>query len=162
MKADPELNEGIILKVLYASGLLMGLFNLGIAADVLPKCVRYIKRAMDGVTPIDTKEISSSRDSMISRRRSSIMKVVDVVSPTKRYSLTTGMNMNAVEDIVNTKKNEEDDDIDLELVVSNFTAKSLPLWVTLRLILMFLEALHNLGPLNCPVFLWIHEECPSD
>lgn len=98
--------------MLYAAGILMALFNLGIAADVLPKCIRYTKRAFDGVTPIEINDISSSRDSILRRRRSSVMKVVEAVNPISRYSLTTVMGMNAIEDIVNTSKNNDDDDLD--------------------------------------------------
>ena len=112
VRAHHELSNGIILYVLYAAGILMALFNLGIAADVLPKCIRYTKRAFDGVTPIDINDISSSRDSILRRRRSSVMKVVEAVNPIRRYSLITVMGMNAIEDIVNTSKNNDDDDLD--------------------------------------------------
>eukprot|EP00579_Thalassiosira_antarctica_P025440 CAMPEP_0202014786 /NCGR_PEP_ID=MMETSP0905-20130828/30120_1 /ASSEMBLY_ACC=CAM_ASM_000554 /TAXON_ID=420261 /ORGANISM="Thalassiosira antarctica, Strain CCMP982" /LENGTH=384 /DNA_ID=CAMNT_0048574785 /DNA_START=80 /DNA_END=1234 /DNA_ORIENTATION=+ len=127
--ADPALNDGILLYLLYAGGILMAIFNLGICADVLPKCVRYIKRAIDGVTPIETKPVPSSRDSMLyrsgaggggngGRRRSSILVAVDSVSPVsskaRRLSMTTIMGMNAVEDVVQTSKNEDDGDEDLD------------------------------------------------
>ena len=59
---DPELNGGILLKLLYAGGVLMSLFNLGVSIDLAPKCVRHIKRAFDGTTLIDTELVPRSRD----------------------------------------------------------------------------------------------------
>lgn len=121
----------------------MAIFNLGICADALPKCVRYIKRAMDGVTPIETEAVPSSRDSVLyrrgaggggngCRRRSSILLLaVDSVNPVsskaRRLSMTILMGMNAVEDLVQTSKSDDDGDEDLDqddLAALNRTVKA--------------------------------------
>lgn len=133
---DPGLNDGgILLKLLYGGGILMGLFNLGVSFDLMPKCVRYIKRAFDGTTLIDTDPIPRSRDSVLygkpGSRRSSVMMAMDAVNPVagkdRRSSLATIMGLNAIDDILRTEKEtkakrhsapalsgvlEEDDDLD--------------------------------------------------
>ena len=135
---DPDLNDGgILLKLLYGGGILMGLFNLGVSFDLMPKCVRYVKRAFDGTTLIDTDPIPRSRDSVLygkpGSRRSSVMMAMDAVNPVagkdRRSSLATIMGLNAIDDILRTEKEtkakrhsapgpalsgvlEEDDDLD--------------------------------------------------
>jgi len=108
VRSDPKLNGGVLTTLLCVGGILMGLFNLGILLDVAPKMVRYCKRAVDGVTPIDTEPVPSSRDSILSKRRSSIMLAVDAVNPAatkaKRSSLVTIMGLNTVEDLVHTER----------------------------------------------------------
>ena len=66
-KVDPQLQGTVSLYILYAAGVFMTIFNIGILGDVLPKCSRYIRRAMDGTTPIDIEPVPSSRDSMIQK-----------------------------------------------------------------------------------------------
>ena len=113
VRADDELRGTTVVKLLYIGGILMSLFNLGILLDVAPKMVRYIKRAIDGVTPIDTEPVPSSRDSVVnkSRRRASIMMAVDAVNPVatkgKRSSIATVMGYNTVEDLFNTDRDSE-------------------------------------------------------
>lgn len=113
---DPELNGGILLKLLYAGGVLMSLFNLGVSIDLMPKCVRYIKRAFDGATLIDTEPVPRSRDSILygkpGGRRSSIMMAVDAINPTaekgRRSSFATIMGLNAIDDVLRTEKETKD------------------------------------------------------
>lgn len=137
VRADPELSGSIVIKLLYGAGVLMSLFNLGVVIDLVPKTIRYVKRAFDGVTEIDTEPVPSSRDSMLgvvpprrSRRASSFMMAIDAVNPTAptatRSSLITVMGLNAMDDLVQTEKRassstyasstvipEEEDDGDL-------------------------------------------------
>lgn len=145
---DPELNGGILLKLLYAGGVLMSLFNLGVSIDLMPKCVRYIKRAFDGATLIDTETVPRSRDSILygkpGGRRSSIMMAVDAINPTaekgRRSSFATIMGLNAIDDVLRTEKEtkakrhsaptsgvlEKDDDLDEDdLAALNRTISSM-------------------------------------
>lgn len=59
-----------VLRWLYGGLVCMTLFNFGIAADVIPKTVRYVMRAIDGVTPIETSDVPRSRDSIHAKRAS--------------------------------------------------------------------------------------------
>lgn len=69
---DPETYGGAeenfttIRMLLRFGGIVLVVFNLAISADVVPKAIRYVKRALDGgMTPIETKPIPSSRDSIL-------------------------------------------------------------------------------------------------
>ena len=94
----------------------MSLFNIGVSIDLVPKCVRYIKRAFDGTTLIDTEPIPRSRDSVLygkpGSRRSSVMMAVDAVNPAagkgRRSSLATIMGLNAIDDVLRTEKETKD------------------------------------------------------
>ena len=148
VKADPDLSEGVLIKLLYAGGVFMGLFNIGITVDVLPKCVRYIMRAMDGVTAIETEAVPKSRDSVLfgssskrRSRRSSVMMAVNAINPIadqgKRSSIATIMGMNAIEDVWESEEEterirgrdntiEEDTDLDKDdLAALNRTVSSM-------------------------------------
>ena len=127
----------------------MSLFNLGVSIDLFPKCVRYIKRAFDGNTLIDTEPVPRSRDSILygkpGGRRSSIMMAVDAIKPSaekgRRSSFATSMGLNAVDDVLRTEKEtkakrhsaptlsgvlEEDDDLDEDdLAALNRTISSM-------------------------------------
>jgi hypothetical protein len=59
-----------VLRSLYGGLVCMTLFNVGIASDLIPKAVRYVRRSIDGVTPIETSTVPRSRDSMYSKRSS--------------------------------------------------------------------------------------------
>jgi len=69
---DVSQNEALkgtpIETLLRLGGVLLGIFNLGVTVDLLPKLVRHVLRAFDGITPIETKTVPSSRDSMILKR----------------------------------------------------------------------------------------------
>jgi len=77
---DPAFGEGtpnaIVYPMLKFGGFALGVFNLGICIDMVPKTYRYVKRALDGgKTPIETEPIPSSRESMLNLkagRRSSL------------------------------------------------------------------------------------------
>jgi len=95
----------------------MALFNIGICVDMLPKSIRYIRRAIDGKTPIDTEPIPSSRDSILyggrSSRTRSILVAVDAMNVSnraRRASVATIMGLNAVEDLVRTTDTIREDD----------------------------------------------------
>jgi hypothetical protein len=75
--SDP--NQSVVLALLRFGGLALTIFNIGIASDILPKAIRYIKRAIDGETPIETKPIPSSRDSILFKR--SLQNEHDVPEP---------------------------------------------------------------------------------
>lgn len=112
VRADEELSGSVVFKLLIAGGVLMSLFNVGILVDIIPKTVRYIKRAFDGVTPIETEAVPSSRDSiMMGRgrgRRSSVMMALNTVNPVSgrnsRSSISTIMGLNAIENLLHTEK----------------------------------------------------------
>jgi hypothetical protein len=70
--ATGDMEAGTILRWLHAGFACMFLFNLAIAADVIPKTARYIRRALDGVTALETAPVPRSRDSVHSKRRSVI------------------------------------------------------------------------------------------
>jgi len=64
-----EKNFTTIQRLLRFGGFVMAVFNLAVVADVVPKTIRYVKRALDGGrTPIETKPIPSSRDSILLQR----------------------------------------------------------------------------------------------
>lgn len=107
VRSDPELSDSIVLYLLYIGGVLMTLFNLGVLADAIPKMFRYTKRAFDGVTPIETEPVPSSRDSILNsrKRRSSVMVVVSgAVSPATRSSFASVMGLNTIEDVIQAEK----------------------------------------------------------
>jgi hypothetical protein len=62
-----------VLHCLHAGLVCMMLFNVGVASDLVPKMFRYVKRALDGTTPLDCDKVPKSRDS-IHWSRSSVMK----------------------------------------------------------------------------------------
>lgn len=64
-----KFQDSTLLKLLYFGGISLSLFNLGIVADVVPKSIRYCKRAIDGVTPIETEPIPKSREDRMNERR---------------------------------------------------------------------------------------------
>jgi hypothetical protein len=89
-----------LLKLLYGGLLAMSMFNLGIVADLVPKSVRYVKRALDGVTPIEAEPVPRSRDSIFSRRAS-----VQLLQKSGRRGstlLASVMHLTAVDDIAAT------------------------------------------------------------
>jgi hypothetical protein len=88
-----------LIKLLYGGLIAMTLFNLGIIADLIPKSVRYVKRALDGVMPIEAEPVPRSRDSIYSRRPS-----VRLLQESGRRGtitlLETVMHLTAIDDIV--------------------------------------------------------------
>lgn len=124
--ADPLLSGSLLVTLLRAGGVFMALFNIGITVDVLPKTVRYVRRAVDGVTAIDTEDVPKSRDSVLFgragrrplRRESSLRLAVDAVNPIagreRRASLMTVMGMAAIEDMDLPSDDELDTDLDRE------------------------------------------------
>jgi hypothetical protein len=64
---------GTVLHCLHAGLVSMMLFNVGVASDLVPKMVRYILRALDGTTPLDSDKVPKSRDS-IHWSRTSVVK----------------------------------------------------------------------------------------
>jgi hypothetical protein len=103
IEADETLRGTFFHQLLRFGGVSLSLFNVGILADVLPKSVRYVRRAFDGVTPIETEPIPQSRDSILGRRRSSIMQAAKQVSSSKN-SFATVLLLNPIEDIVHSNK----------------------------------------------------------
>lgn len=111
VRDEPELNGGFLLKLLYGGGVLMTMFNLGVSVDLIPQCVRYIKRAFDGTTLINTEPIPRSRDSVLfgkpGSRRSSLVMAMDAINPVagegRRSSIATIMGLNAIEDVIRTE-----------------------------------------------------------
>lgn len=101
VKNSEELgNDKLLLYLLYFGLAALSIFNLAISIDMIPKCILYIRRAIDGVTPIETEPVPSSRDSVLrQRRRSSVSVVLDAVAATKRRSssFATVMMLNTVE-----------------------------------------------------------------
>jgi hypothetical protein len=105
-----------LLKFLYGGLIAMTLFNLGIVTDLVPKSVRYVKRALDGVTPIEAEPVPRSRDSIFSRRAS-----VQLLQRSSRRGSTlfaAVMHLTAVDDIAattsNTTASNGTDDSDLQ------------------------------------------------
>lgn len=113
-----EYDNPLLLKLLYFGGICMGIFNLGIVADVVPKAIRYCKRALDGVTPIEVEPVPKSREDRMKRRRSSIGMVIDAVDEVmdavdevvarRRSSFETVMHLNAVEDVARMNREQEE------------------------------------------------------
>jgi hypothetical protein len=92
-----------LLKFLYGGLIAMTLFNLGIITDLVPKSVRYVRRALDGVTPIEAEPVPRSRDSIFSRRAS-----VQLIQKSSRRGSTlfaAVMHLTAVDDIAATTSN---------------------------------------------------------
>lgn len=58
VRSSPEFKGTIILPLLYFDGICLTLFNM----DLVPANIRVIKRAMDGVTPLDVKPVPASRE----------------------------------------------------------------------------------------------------
>jgi hypothetical protein len=71
-----------LLRCLYVGLVCMTLFNFGIAADLIPKAIRYVMRSIDGVTPIETSAVPCSRDSIHSKRASVLLHLQRCVSAT--------------------------------------------------------------------------------
>jgi hypothetical protein len=80
------MDAGILLRWLNAGFVFLFLFNLAIAADVIPKTARYVRRAIDGVTPLETAPVPRSRDSIYSKRPSVLL--AHAMRAVKRSSLT--------------------------------------------------------------------------
>lgn len=80
------------LYVLYASAALYSVFNIGVLAEQIPLMFRYIMRAVDGVTAIDTKPVPPPKEGRMDRRRSSIVRVMETmgVNP-KRQSVVKSL-----------------------------------------------------------------------
>ena len=62
IQSSDEHEGTLTLKLLYFGATSLTLFNLGISADLLPKCIRYVKRAVDGVTPLETEPVPMLRE----------------------------------------------------------------------------------------------------
>ena len=103
VQGDPTLAGSWVETGLYAAGCFLGLFNIGIMTDIIPKAIRYGKRTLDGVTPLDTDDVPLSKeDRMMRRRRSSVLKAVDFFDEaTKRRgsSFSTMAGLNSIDDI---------------------------------------------------------------
>jgi len=126
---DEQLNGSVAQKILYAYGIMMTLFNVGVSVDAVPKLFRYAKRVLDGVTPIETEPVPPSRESILAgvhaaagrrRRSSSLLRAVQTVTATaasRSSSFSTVMMLNPIEDVANAKKVQpvsafDDDDDD--------------------------------------------------
>jgi hypothetical protein len=79
-----------VLHCLHAGLVCMMLFNVGVASDLVPKMVRYILRALDGTTPLDSDKVPKSRDS-IHWSRTSVVKsrTISSSSSWRRRTRTT-------------------------------------------------------------------------
>jgi hypothetical protein len=67
------MEAGTLLRWLRAGFVFLFLFNFAIAADVIPKTARYVRRAFDGVTPLEAAPVPRSRDSIHSKRDSVVL-----------------------------------------------------------------------------------------
>lgn len=107
VKALEELEGSSILKVLYFGATSLTLFNLAILADLVPKSVRYVKRAFDGVTPLEMEPVPLSREDRMKpkQRRSSLGVALDAVVAIdkevsrRRSAQLTIMHLNIVQDL---------------------------------------------------------------
>ena len=111
---NSDLKDTIVLKILYFCGIALAIFNLAIVMEGIPKCIRYFRRAMDGVTPIELEPVPPSRDSMLRKQRRGCLQVVmDTlnVSSRRRTSFATVMMLNTVEDIAKSSQDDGLDDI---------------------------------------------------
>jgi hypothetical protein len=92
-----------MLKLLYFGATALTLFNVGIVANLLPKSIRYVKRAINGVTSLETEPVPKSReDRMKKRRRSSLIVALDTLDEVRRRSSSSFlsvMHLNVVEDL---------------------------------------------------------------
>jgi hypothetical protein len=70
VQSSEDFEGTIMLKLLYFGATALTLFNVGVVADLVPKTIRYIKRAIDGVTPLETGPVPKSREDRMKRRRS--------------------------------------------------------------------------------------------
>lgn len=86
VQSSKEFEGTIILKLLYFGATALTLFNVGILADLLPKTIRYVKRAVDGVTPLEIEAVPKSREDRMKRRRSSLMMTMDTFKQVRRRS----------------------------------------------------------------------------
>jgi hypothetical protein len=86
VQSSKEFEGTIILKLLYFGATALTLFNVGILADLLPKTIRYVKRAVDGVTPLEIEAVPKSREDRMKRRRSSLMMTMDTFKQARRRS----------------------------------------------------------------------------
>jgi hypothetical protein len=113
--SSEEFEGTIILKLLYFGATALTLFNVGIVADLLPKSIRYVKRAIDGVTPLETEPVPKSREDRMKRRRSSLMVAIDTLDQVRRRSsssIVTVMHLNVVEDLArNDMENIAEEDM---------------------------------------------------
>jgi hypothetical protein len=101
-----------LLKFLYGGLIAMTLFNVGIVTDLVPKSVRYVKRALDGVTPIEAEPVPRSRDSIYSRRAS--VRLLQRSSRRGSTILAAAMHLTTVDEIAaTTTSNDGTDDSDL-------------------------------------------------
>ena len=95
---NTPLGDTFLMKMLYAAGCIFSVFNVAICADIIPMTYRYVKRCIDGTTPLEIKPVPSSRDSMVVQsykrgsytgRRESILRLA------RRTSLTAGRTKNS-------------------------------------------------------------------
>jgi TLC domain len=111
VQSSDEFEGTIMLKLLFFGAIALALFNLGIVADLLPKNIRYVKRAIDGVTPLETKPVPKSREDRMKRRRTSLMVALDTLDQVRRRSsssVLTVMHLNVVEDLGRHDNDMED------------------------------------------------------
>jgi TLC domain len=117
-----DMGKTILLKMLYACGGIFSLFNVAITADLVPKLIRYTKRCLDGVTPLEDGKVPSTRDSLVVKsyaegtyggRRSSVM---NIISSRNRSSMANMIGMVSLEslglideDIDDTEGSESDE-----------------------------------------------------
>ena len=111
-----ELKGTLLLKMLYGAGVVFSLFNIVITVDVVPKCLRYIKRCFDGETPLEDGKIPSTRDSLVLKaaaagnytgRRSS---VINIMSSRRRSSMAQLIGMISLEDLEETEFSDTESD----------------------------------------------------
>ena len=129
VQSSEEFEGTIMLKLLFFGASAMTLFNLGIVADILPKNIRYVKRAIDGVTPIETQPVPKSREDRMKRRRSSLMVAIDALGQVRRRSsssVLSVMHLNVVEDLArhDMENMNEEDMVALNVFVASLNKKT--------------------------------------
>ena len=90
VKSDEVLGQNsVLIGIMYFGAIALSIFNIACVADLIPKNYRYIKRCLDGVTPIDDGPVPPSRDSLLGIRRRStiILQAVEAID-SRRSSLS--------------------------------------------------------------------------
>ena len=129
VQSSEEFEGTTMLKLLFLGATAMTLFNIGIAADVLPKNIRYVKRAFDGVTPLETQPIPKSREDRMKRRQTSLMVAIDTLDQVRHRSsssILTVMRLNVMEELArhDTENLNEKDMVALNAFLASLNKKT--------------------------------------